>query len=67
MNVAKNKTCNLTFGVTVLGNVTVSTGGRFPMDEAIINGNIASNKTAVILLQCDDAINQNITLIRTTE
>jgi hypothetical protein len=64
VNVAKNKTCNLTFGVTVLGNVTVSTGGRFTMDEAIINENIVSNKAAVILLLGDD---QNVTLIGTTE
>jgi hypothetical protein len=67
VNVAKNRTCNLNFGVTVLGNVTVSTGGRFTMDEAAINGNIVSNKAAVILLLGDDTINQNVTLIGTTE
>jgi hypothetical protein len=52
--------------VTVLGNVTVSTGGRFTMDEAVINGNTVSNKAEAILLPGDDTINQNVTLIGTT-
>jgi hexosaminidase len=67
VNVAKNTTCNLTFGVTVLGNVTVSAGGRFTMEEAVINGNLVSIKAAVIVLLDADTISTNVILIGTTE